>query len=88
MHSLLNISFDHIRKVYINCYSNFHKNKELAKFLSLLVSLAYSNEDYERYRFLCNYIYYCYTNQLDITDDIRKTSYEYTNSLLVIIIIQ
>lgn len=47
----------------------------------MLASLAYSNEDYERYKFLSNYIYYCYTEQLEITDDVRKISYDFTNSL-------
>lgn len=81
MRSLLDISYEHIRKIYIKCYKDIHKNKELANFLSTLASLAYSNEDYERYRFISNYIYYCYTEQLDITDDVRKTSYDFTNSL-------
>ena len=81
MRSLLDISYEHIRKIYIKCYSEIHKNEELANFLSSLISLAYSNEDYERYRFLSNYIYYCYAEQLELTDDIRKTSYEFTNSL-------
>lgn len=81
MRSLLDISYEHIRKIYIKYYKDIHKNKELANFLSTLASLAYSNEDYERYRFLSNYIYYCYTEQLEITDDVRKTSYDFTNSL-------
>lgn len=81
MRSLLDISYEHIRKIYIKCYKDIHKNKELANFLSSLASLAYSNEDYERYRFLNNYIYYCYAEQLNITDDVRKTSYDFTNSL-------
>ena len=79
--SLLDISYEYIRKIYIKYYKDVHKNKELANFLSTLASLAYSNEDYERYRFLSNYIYYCYTEQLKITDDVRKTSYDFTNSL-------
>lgn len=81
MRSLLDISYEYIRKIYIKYYKDIHKNKELANFLSTLASLAYSNEDYERYRFLSNYIYYCYTEQLEITDDVRKTSYDFTNSL-------
>lgn len=81
MRSLLDISYEYIRKIYIKYYKDVHKNKELANFLSTLASLAYSNEDYERYRFLSNYIYYCYTEQLEITDDVRKTSYDFTNSL-------
>lgn len=81
MRSLLDISYEHIRKIYIKYYKDIHKNKELANFLSTLASLAYSNEDYERYMFLNNYIYYCYTEQLKITDDVRKTSYNFTNSL-------
>lgn len=81
MRSLLDISYEHIRKIYIKYYKDIHKNKELANFLSTLASLAYSNEDYERYRFLSNYIYYCYTEQLEITADVRKTSYDFTNSL-------
>ena len=81
MRSLLDISYEYIRKIYIKYYKDIHKNKELANFLSTLTSLAYSNEDYERYRFLSNYIYYCYTEQLEITDDVRKTSYDFTNSL-------
>lgn len=81
MRSLLDISYEYIRKIYIKYYKDIHKSKELANFLSTLASLAYSNEDYERYRFLSNYIYYCYTEQLEITDDVRKTSYDFTNSL-------
>lgn len=81
MRSLLDISYEYIRKIYIKYYKDIHKNKELANFLSTLAGLAYSNEDYERYRFLSNYIYYCYTEQLEITDDVRKTSYDFTNSL-------
>lgn len=81
MRSLLDISYEYIRKIYIKYCKDIHKNKELANFLSTLASLAYSNEDYERYRFLSNYIYYCYTEQLEITDDVRKTSYDFTNSL-------
>lgn len=81
MRSLLDISYEYIRKIYIKYYKDIHKNKELANFFSTLASLAYSNEDYERYRFLSNYIYYCYTEQLEITDDVRKTSYDFTNSL-------
>ena len=81
MRSLLDISYEHIRRIYIKCYKDIYKNQELAKFLSSLASLAYSNEDYERYKFLINYIYYCYTEQLDNTDDVRKTSYDFTNSL-------
>ena len=80
-YNFLYISYEHIRKIYIKYYKDIHKNKELAKFLSTLASLAYSNEDYERYKFLNNYIYYCYTEQLEITDDVRKTSYDFTNSL-------
>lgn len=82
MTSLIDISYEYIRKIYIKYYKDIHKNKELANFLSTLASLAYSNEDYERYSFLSNYIYYCYTEQLEITDDVRKTSYDFTNSLL------
>lgn len=81
MRSLLDISYEYIRKIYIKYYKDIYKNKELANFFSTLASLAYSNEDYERYRFLSNYIYYCYTEQLEITDDVRKTSYDFTNSL-------
>lgn len=81
MRSLLDISYEYIRKIYIKYYKDIHKNKELANFLSTIASLAYSNEDYEKYRFLNNYIYYCYTEQLEITDDVRKTSYDFTNSL-------
>ena len=81
MRFLLDISYEYIRKMYIKCYRDINKNKELANFLSVLASLAYSNEDYERYRFLTNYIYYCYSEQLEITDDVRKTSYDFTNSL-------
>lgn len=81
MRSLIDISYEYIRKIYIKYYKDIHKNKELANFLSTLASLAYSNEDYERYSFLSNYIYYCYTEQLEITDDVRKTSYDFTNSL-------
>ena len=81
MRFLLDISYEYIRKMYLKCYRDINKNKELANFLSVLASLAYSNEDYERYRFLTNYIYYCYSEQLEITDDVRKTSYDFTNSL-------
>lgn len=82
MRSLLENSYEYIRKIFINCYKDIHKNRELAKFLSSLASLAYINEDYERYKFLSNYIYYCYREQLEITDDIRKTSYDFTSSIL------
>ena len=58
MRSLLDISYEYIKKIYIKYYKDIHKNKELAEFLSSLASLAYSNEDYERYKFLSNYIYY------------------------------
>ena len=81
MSSLLDISFDYIRKIYIKCYKNIYKNRELANFLSLLSNLAYINEDDVRYKFLCNYIYYCYREQLNLTNDVRKISYDYTNSL-------
>lgn len=81
MRTLLDISYEYIRKIYVKYYTNKDKNSELARFLSLLSSVAYSNGDYEKFKFLGNYIYYCYSTQLNITNDIRETSYEFSNSL-------
>lgn len=81
MRSLLDISYEYIRKIYIKYYKDVHKNQELANFLTSLASLAYFNEDYERYKYLNDYIYFCYSGQLEYTNDIRETSFNFTNSL-------
>lgn len=81
MRALLDVSYEYIRKIYIKCYKDINKNNEFANFLSTLASLAYSNGDYDRYKFLINYIYYCYTEQLKLSDDIRDVSYKFTNAL-------
>jgi len=82
MYSILNMSYEYIRRVYINKYKDLHENKELAKFLDMLAKLAYSNEDFERFKFTYDYIYYCYSQQLNYTDDIREVSYEFSNDII------
>lgn len=82
MYSILNISYEYIRNVFVDSYNDVNKNNELAKFLGMLASLAYSYQDIERYKFVCDYIYYCYREQLDLSNDIRQVSYEFTNNII------
>ena len=67
--------------MYIKYCTNKDKSIEFAKFLSSLSSIAYLNEDYEKFKFLSNYIYYCYSSQLNAPNDIREISYDFSNSL-------
>lgn len=82
MYSILNMSYEYIRRVYINKYKDLHENKELAKFLGMLARLAYYNEDLERFKFVYDYIYYCYSQQLNYSNDIREVSYEFANDII------
>ena len=82
MYSILNISYEHIRNVFVESYDDLYKNRELAKFLGMLENLAYSYKDIERYKFICDYIYYCYREQLDLSSDIRQVSCDFTNDII------
>lgn len=82
MYSILNISYEHIRSVFVESYNNLSKNSELAKFLGMLENLAYYYKDIERYKFLSDYIYYCYREQLDLSKDIRQVSCDFTNNII------
>lgn len=81
MHSILNNAYDYIGKIYLSSYKVLNDNKKLSDFLSKLLMLAYYNEDYEHYQLVHRYIYFLYKKQLDLSDNIRDVSYDYTETL-------
>lgn len=82
MYAILNMFYEYIRKFYIFSYNDLHKNEGLVKFLNKLANLAYINNDFEKYKFSNDYIYYCYKEQLNISNNLRKVSYNFTNNIL------
>lgn len=82
MHSLLIVSFEYIRKLFVKVYSNYNKNIELVRVMNSLSNLSYSNKDYEHYKFLKDYMYYCFREQLKIKKNKRKVAYDFINTVI------
>ena len=82
MQSLINISMEYIRTIYIKYRRKYLKNKEFARFLSGLSSLAYKYEDYEHYEIIINYIYYLHRDQLYLTKDTRQVACDFVENTI------
>ena len=74
--------YEYIKKLYIDYRSDYNMNKELAHFLRRLMYLARSNKDYERYKYLSDYVCYFYSAQLKNVEDYREVAYDYTSSVI------
>ena len=82
MRAISDLFLEYIGKIYIDFCKNLNTNKEFVKILSELSILAYSNQNYEHYKSLNDYIYYCFKEQLKITNDVRKTTYSFANTVI------
>lgn len=82
MSAILDRSFEYLNEVYANSANDYNKNRKLANFLSSITHLAYSNEDYYHYKYLCDLIYICYKHQLCLTNDRRQVCYDFVNSVI------
>lgn len=82
MHVLLNISFNYLQTVVTNKGLDNGAYKEISKLLNKLLGLAYKNHNIEHYKIIYDYLQYCYSKQLEMTDDIRQTTYEYTEQFI------
>ena len=78
MSKVLCLAYEYIRELLPLC-EDLEQNKKMVRILNVLLSIAYANEDYEYYKMLSSFMYYCYKRQLSKTDDIRDTIYSYTN---------
>ena len=78
MSKVLYLAYEYIRELLIKC-DDLEQNKKIVRILNILLSITYTNKDYEYYKQLSGFMYYCYKRQLSMTDDVRDTIYSYTN---------